>query len=156
MSVLLIVNLYEVARETGKRWCAQELGRRTRAIWTGSGLPEDNNPTSCVFRNWLCGSALSRHPCPSFYSQGGRVLHGNIRVGYKSPESRIYLYLPILQILTIIIYKMPWGTRMNVNQHINLYTACAKVHFCGVTESNRQKWTTSLVERQTSSFFLHY
>ena len=32
VSVLLIVNLYGVARETRKRWCAQELGTRTSVI----------------------------------------------------------------------------------------------------------------------------
>ena len=48
------------------------------------------------------GSALSGHPCPSFYSQGGWVLHGNIRVGYISAKPGLYLYLPYLQTSVII------------------------------------------------------
>ena len=33
LSVFVTMNLYRVPRETGKRWCAQELGTRTRRIF---------------------------------------------------------------------------------------------------------------------------
>ena len=73
-----------------------------KAIWAGSGLPEDNSPTSCVVELIdLRLSAPVEAPYPSFYTQGGWVYI----VTFKSVTTRIlsglYLYLPILQISII-------------------------------------------------------
>jgi hypothetical protein len=72
---------------------------RDTRVYTGSGLREDKNPTSCVHRcimiHWVETSST-----PPFIGEGGLGFTREVRVDYNCIRPGLYLYLPILQDLS--------------------------------------------------------
>jgi hypothetical protein len=62
-------------------------------VYTGLGLREDKNPTSCV--RWCIMIRWVETPStPPFIGQGCRLYKD--MVGYSCTQPKLYLYLPIL------------------------------------------------------------